>query len=140
MAAAPAGWVIDGNYDSKLDGLVVAAADTVIWLDLPCSHKLWRLWWRTLHRINNNVELWNGNRETWRGAFLSRDSLFLWMVKTHRRHRQEWPARFGGDPRLVRLRSARAARHWLTEQSEASAVARGELTSADPLAQRRAQE
>src|SRR5690348_18218982 len=35
MAAAPDGWVIDGNYDSKLGGLVTGAADIVVWLDPP---------------------------------------------------------------------------------------------------------
>src|SRR5262245_48550334 len=31
MAAAPDGWVIDGNYDSKLGDTVIAAADTIVW-------------------------------------------------------------------------------------------------------------
>jgi hypothetical protein len=35
------------------------------------------------------------------------------MVKTHFRHRRQWPKRFGGDPRFVRLRSVREAKEWL---------------------------
>ena len=69
MEQAPDGWVIDGNYDSKLGDLVVDEADTIVWLDLPLSVKWFRLWRRTMHRIRNEIELWNGNRETWRGAF-----------------------------------------------------------------------
>jgi adenylate kinase family enzyme len=117
MAAAPAGWVIDGNYDSKLGETVVDAADTLVWLDLPFLVKLGRVWRRTMHRVRDDVELWNGNRETWRGAFLARDSLFLWMIRAHVRHRRQWPARFAGDPRFVRLRSAAEARRWLDEQA-----------------------
>src|SRR5262245_39924630 len=70
IAAAPTGWVIDGNYDSKLGETVVGEADTVVWLDLPLRIKLPRVWRRTLHRIRGDAELWNGNRETWRGAFI----------------------------------------------------------------------
>jgi adenylate kinase family enzyme len=118
MAAAPEGWVIDGNYDTKLGDTVVGAADTIVWLDLPIWLKLRRVCRRTLHRIRHDVELWNGNRETWRGVFVSRDSLVFWTIRTHIRHRRQWPARFGRDPRLVRLRSDAEARRWLDEQTE----------------------
>ena len=129
MAAAPHGWVIDGNYDSKLGETVLAAADTIVWLDLPFGVKLARLWQRTRHRIGGKVELWSGNRETWRGAFLDRDSLFVWMIRAHVRHRREWPARFRDDPRVVRLRSAAEARHWLDEHTEELTVpSRGGLS------------
>ncbi len=113
VAAAPDGWVIDGNYDSKLGETVIGAAEVIVWLDLPLGVKLHRLWRRTLHRIRTDVELWNGNRETWRGTFASRDSLFVWLLRTHISHRREWPTRFNGDPRLVRLRSDAEARRWL---------------------------
>jgi len=117
MDAAPDGWVIDGNYDSKLGDLIVAGADTIVWLDLPFPIKLFRLSRRTFHRIHHGVELWNGNRETWRNTFASRDSLFVWMIRAHRRHRREWPARYRRDPRLVRLRTGDEVRRWLDEQT-----------------------
>ena len=117
MAAAPQGWVIDGNYDTKLGDTVVGAADTVVWLDLPLAVKLPRLWRRTLHRIRDDVELWGGNRETWRDQFASRQSIFVWTIRSHVQHRREWPARFDRDPRLVRLRSVAEARRWLDEQT-----------------------
>ena len=114
--AMPDGWVIDGNYESKLGELVLGPADTIIWLDLPFALKFRRVWRRTMVRIRDDVELWSGNKETWRGAFWSRDSLFWWMVKTHFRHRRQWPGRFAGDARLVRLRSAAEAQRWLEAQ------------------------
>jgi adenylate kinase family enzyme len=113
MADAPDGWVIDGNYDSKLGDLVTTAADTIVWLDLPLRVTMPRLWKRTMQRIVNKTELWNGNRETWRDQFASRESIFIWTVKAHRKHRREWPLRFAGDPRLVRLRSSRDVETWL---------------------------
>lgn len=116
MEGASDGWVIDGNYDSKLGDLVVAEADTILWLDLPLPIKWSRLWRRTLNRIRNEVELWNGNRETWRGALASRDSVLLWLFRSHLRHRRRWPERFDGDGRLVRLRSENESRRWLEAQ------------------------
>jgi adenylate kinase family enzyme len=116
MTNAPDGWVIDGNYEHKLGGLVLDAADTVVWLDLPFALKFRRLWRRTISRIRDDVELWSGNRESWRGAFWGRESLFFWALRTHFRSRREWPRRFAGDPRFVRLRSEGEARQWLEAQ------------------------
>jgi adenylate kinase family enzyme len=116
MERAPDGWVIDGNYDSKLAETVVGAADTIVWLDLPLRLKLRRLGRRTSHRIRNDVELWNGNKESWWTAVVGPESLFVWMLRTHVSHRREWPRRFAGDPRFVRLRSAAAARAWLEQR------------------------
>jgi adenylate kinase family enzyme len=117
MDAAPDGWVIDGNYDTKLGETVVDAADTIVWLDLPLWIKLRRVWRRTLHRIRDDVELWGGNRETWRDQFLSRQSIFIWTIHAHVQHRRQWPARFGQDTRLVRLRSVTAIHRWLDEEA-----------------------
>lgn len=118
MTAAPDGWVIDGDYDTKLGDTVLGAADTIVWLDLPLLVKLPRLCRRTLHRVRNRVELWNGNRATWREAVFGRYSVIYWMVRTHVEHRKAWPARFAGDPRVVRLRSDAEVRRWLDEQTE----------------------
>src|SRR6187551_3466473 len=66
LEAHPDGWVIDGNYEGKLGGLVIDAADTIVWLDLPFALKLRRLWRRTIGRIRDDVELWSGNKESYR--------------------------------------------------------------------------
>lgn len=65
-------------------------------------------------------ELWNGNKETWRGWIADRDALFPYLVKSHRRQRREWPARFAGDPRVVRLRSDDEVRRWVERFPEAA--------------------
>ena len=77
MDAAPQGWVIDGNYEIKLGDLVIAEADTIVWLDLPLGIKTRRLWRRTAQRIRDDVELWNGNKESWSGVLWGRDTLLV---------------------------------------------------------------
>ena len=99
--------------------MVLGAADTIVWLDLPLRVTFPRLWRRTLDRIRHGVELWGGNLETWLVQFASRHSIFVWTIVAHVRHRRRWPARFGGDPRLVRLRSDGEARRWLEDQTAA---------------------
>ncbi|HEY7195820.1 MAG TPA: hypothetical protein VH306_01405 [Gaiellaceae bacterium] len=107
-------WVVDGNYDLKLGDMVLRRADLVVWLDPPLRTILARLYRRTKTRIRDDVELWNGNRESWRGALLGRDSLFVWAIRTHFRHRlklRRW-AHAAGVP-LVRLRSDDDVERWL---------------------------
>jgi len=107
MDANPNGWVIDGNYERKLETLVIDAADTIVWLDLPLHTLLLRLWRRTATRIRGDVELWNGNRESWRTALWGLDSLFVWAVRSF----LSSPPRVATLAGLVsRLRSAAFAR------------------------------
>jgi hypothetical protein len=109
--------VIDGNYEAKLGDTVIAAADRIVWLDLPLALKLRRVAHRTRTRIRDDVELWYGNKEAWRTALWGRESLFAWLLRGHVRHRRDWPRRFRGDPRFVRLRSVAEARRWLDAQA-----------------------
>jgi adenylate kinase family enzyme len=83
FAIAPEGWVVDGNYLSKLDDLVLERADTAVVLDPPFATALRRALVRTFRRVVTREELWNGNRERVRDAF-SRYSIPLWVVRTHR--------------------------------------------------------
>jgi adenylate kinase family enzyme len=105
-------WVVDGNYATKIGDLVRGQADTIVWLDHPLPLILWRLLRRTLGRIRHQEELWNGNRETWRNAFVGRESLFAWTIRSHRRFRRENPR----GQKVVRLRSASEVERWLAEQ------------------------
>ena len=112
-ALAAPGWVADGSYHGKLGDSVLEQADFVVWLDLPFRVVAGRVWVRTLRRIRSREELWGGNRETWREAFLSRDSLFVWIVTTHRSRRRRYLERLDRYE-FVRLRSQREIEAWLT--------------------------
>jgi adenylate kinase family enzyme len=106
------GWVIDGGYRGKLGNLLFEAADTVVWLDLPRRVWLPRLLRRTLARLLRREELWAGNRESIRGAFLGRDALVPFALRNYRRRRRTYPAELGAY-NLFRFRSQRKVDDWL---------------------------
>lgn len=114
----PDGWVIDGNWTSRLEGLLdpgtPGGADLVVWLDHPRPVVISRILRRTLRRGILREELWHGNRErpsTW----LARDpeaNIILWAWTRHPVVRErmtslmpEWP--------IVRLARQRDADAWL---------------------------
>jgi hypothetical protein len=121
QALAGDGWVADGAYHGKLGDLVLERAELVVWLDPPLRTILGRLWARTLRRIRDRDELWGGNRETWRGAFLSRSSLFLWALQTHRPRRQRYEQRLARFD-VVRLRSPAETEAWLAGRVRGSST------------------
>lgn len=90
-------WVVDGNY-SKVQPLLLDHADTVIWLVYSFSTKLRRLFRRTCRRVSTREAVWNGNTETFRKAFLSRDSILVWFFKTYWKQRRRYEARFATLP------------------------------------------
>lgn len=113
--AASEGWVLDGNYEHKLGDLIPSRADTVVWLDPPLRTILLRLSSRTATRIRGDVELWNGNKESWGTALIGRESLFAWTIRRWFHHRRHMAARLARFPHLtvVRLRSPREVDAWL---------------------------
>lgn len=115
-AVAGESWVADGNY-SKAAELIWSRAELLVWLDYPLPLVLARLVRRTAHRWLTRQELWNGNRERLRDHF-SRDSLFLWALNAHGRHRREFPARLARPEyahlKAIHLRSPRETDTWLS--------------------------
>ena len=61
----------------------------LVWLDYPLPLVFWRLLRRCIVRGVKRVELFNGNREELWKHFFTRESLFLWLFKTHRSRRRE---------------------------------------------------
>jgi adenylate kinase family enzyme len=82
-------WVSDGNYSVVRD-LVWARATALIWLDYPFVTVLRRALYRTVGRALLREELFSGNRESLRKAFLSRDSILWWVVTTWGPRRREY--------------------------------------------------
>lgn len=113
------GWVIDGNYGSLVQDIVLAAADTIVWIDMPRRVVMPAVTRRTLTRMARREELWNGNRERFRSLLDRRpeENIILWSWTSH----GPVSRRYGeliADPRYadkgwVRLRSRRDVRAWL---------------------------
>ena len=103
------GWVIDGNYSVVRD-LILGQADTAIWLRLPFRTVYRRLASRTISRAMVGAELWNGNRESLRQTFLSRDSMLWWGITSWRpasRKTREALTTVPHHARVIVLRSPR---------------------------------
>ena len=100
------GWVIDGGYRGKIGDLVLEQADVVVWLDLPVRVWLPRLARRTMRRLRGREQIWNGNRETLRGAVWGRDALIPYALREHRSRRRRYPVELAPYP-VVRLRTQR---------------------------------
>lgn len=96
QAITEEGWVIDGNYHHVRD-LVWRRATAVIWLNYSFVTISWRIFSRTVSRAVRGAELYAGNRESLRKAFLSRDSILWWMISTYARRRREFNALRAGN-------------------------------------------
>jgi adenylate kinase family enzyme len=114
-ALAGDGWVIDGNYRGPLGSTVLDRADQIVWLDLPFLTTFWWLLRRTLRRLRTRERLWGTtNRETFRSAFLSPNSILWYLLKTYRRRRRSCRERLDGVPH-VRLASGHEMQRYLAE-------------------------
>lgn len=83
-------WVIDVNYNYLRD-ITWVHADTFIWLNYRLPFILWRLTKRTVHRVLKREVLWGTNRETFRAAFLGKDSLYRWAISSYPKHQRNYP-------------------------------------------------
>lgn len=85
-------WVCEGNYRAVRD-IVWARADLIVILDLPRRTVMRRLVARTTRRLLCRVELWNGNRESFRNV-ISRDpvrNILRWSWRTHAQYHDDVP-------------------------------------------------
>ena len=111
-------WVADGNYSIARE-VVWTRATTLVWLDYPIYVVMWRLVRRTVRRGLTREELWNGNKENLLSHLFTRESLFLWVLKTHWRRRRTLPLAFQ-EPQYahiqkLRFHTPRAAKEWLAD-------------------------
>jgi len=86
-------WVIDGSCSRAYGDSVLAASDTIVWLDLPVRVWFPRLARRNYRRWRTQEELWNGNCQLLRNMLWGREWLFAWAFRQHFRRRREYPAR-----------------------------------------------
>ncbi len=119
-AVAGESWVACGNYRAVRD-IVWARADTVVFLDYPLPLMFGRLLRRTARRVASRERLWGHSREDVRTAVMSRDSIFVWQLKTFRAKRHQY-REAQADPRwshltFIRLRRPAEAEAWLSIHS-----------------------
>ncbi len=97
-------WAVCGNYGQAAQDLVWAAADTVVWLDLPRRTVMWRVFVRTLRRAYLGIELWNGNRERPWYMFKPKpeDNILLWTWTQFGKYRERYVAALA-DPQWTDL-------------------------------------
>jgi len=118
-------WVVDGNYRTRLQGLVWSEATAVVWLDYSFPRTFVRALRRTFRRVFTRERIYAGNIESFRHAFLSRDSILWWVVIIWRKNRRELEAlkegAKGGAPRFFVFRRPAEAETWLAAVEAAQA-------------------
>ena len=82
---------------------------------------LWRVFARTVRRIVTGQVLWQGNRESIRRSFFSRESILLWVLTAYHRRQRELGQlrRTGAFPHLawIEVRDPAEARAIVTSFS-----------------------
>jgi adenylate kinase family enzyme len=88
-ATAAPRWVVDGNYRIVRE-IVWPRATSIVWLNLGFATVFARALRRTMRRSLTGEELYAGNRESLGRAFLSRESILLWVLQTYGRRQREF--------------------------------------------------
>lgn len=122
-------WVVDGNY-SAARPTVWSRATQVVWLNFSRTVVFPRIIGRTIRRTVLREPLWHGNRESFRKAFFSKESILLWAFATYPKNRTKYAA--------LRDDAAYAHLQWheLGTPHEARQFIAGVRHSADPLQSR----
>lgn len=120
----PGGWVIDGNWTSKLDGLLdpdsAGGPDVIVWLDHSRARVMSRVVRRTLRRSILREELWHGNRER-PSSWLRLDpeqNIMRWAWVQHPLVRRRMPERAAQGWPIVRLSGQRAVDAWVSSLAD----------------------
>ncbi len=95
-SAAADCWVFDGNY-TRTRETVWRRATAIVWLDYSFPRTFYRALNRTTRRALAGEAMWSGNRETFKKAFLSRDSILLWVLTSYRRNERRYSKIFQGN-------------------------------------------
>ncbi|MEV6241452.1 AAA family ATPase [Lentzea sp. NPDC051838] len=105
-------WVTEFQYHDARP-MLVARADTLVWLDHPFSMVMGRLVSRTIRRRAARVQLWNGNEEPslW-SVFTDSEHILRWGWKTYRRNRTR-VLELVDEVVVVRLRGQGQVERWL---------------------------
>ncbi|MBW4719926.1 AAA family ATPase [Saccharothrix obliqua] len=109
-------WATEWQY-TAVRPLLLAHADTLVWLDHPRRTALRRVVVRTVLRRVRRQELWNGNVEPpLHTVFTDREHLLRWAWRSHDHTRRRIAAVLAGEHgarvAVVRLRGQREVDQW----------------------------
>lgn len=110
-------WIADGNYRVVRD-ILWTRANTIVWLNYSFAVVFWRGLRRSIERSVGRTELWHGNRESLSRAFLSKESILLWILNTYGPRRREFAdlqksAKYS-HLRWIEFRKPSEASRWLS--------------------------
>ena len=118
-AIASVSWVVDGNYRTRLAGLVFKQATAVVWLDYSFARVFSRALRRTFWRVFTGERVYAENVETFTHAFLSRESILWWVIVSWRKNRlqlAELKRRSANNaPEFFAFRRPGEAENWLCQ-------------------------
>ena len=86
-------WTICGNHSAHQEK-VFESATHIIWLDYKLPLIYYRAFKRTCGRVFFKKPCCNGNIETFRHAFFSKDSIFFWIHKTYKKRKKMYSKLF----------------------------------------------
>jgi adenylate kinase family enzyme len=116
-------WIVDGNYQSRVKGLTLKRADTIIWLNLPFTTVYRRLFSRLYDRVIIGEELWSGNRESFWRTLFEKDSLLYWIPRRYWVIQRRYRSLFNNPDysnKLLEFRDASSLDQWLESIPEDS--------------------
>jgi adenylate kinase family enzyme len=107
-------WVIDSAYGKWID-VVLPRVDLIVALDFPRWLSFGRLLRRTLIHIVRRTPTCNGNFETWRNAFLDRESILAWHFRSFKRKQRRMRAWHAHPefPEVLLMRRPSDVERWL---------------------------
>lgn len=118
-AAHPEGWVVDGNWTSRIAGRLApgtaGGADLVVWLDHPRATVMRRIITRTLRRGLLREQLWHGNRERI-SSWFRRDperNILRWSWVQYPVMQDRMTGLMAAGEPVLRLRTQRDVDEWL---------------------------
>ena len=118
-------WVCDGNYRMVRD-LVWPRASSIIWLNYRFPLVFKRASLRTFGRCFRQTRVYAGNQETFFHSFLSRDSIILWVLRSHWGLRREYLEALHSSKcehaQIIQLNSAPQAAQFLNAVQQLASI------------------
>lgn len=111
-------WILDGNY-KRTTSIKWQTTEVVIWLDYGFCRTFFQSFKRSINRSITKKELWEdtGNRESFTRTFFDKESILLWVIKTHRKSRKKYELAMSDKKysgiKFIRLKSPADAEQFL---------------------------